>query len=40
MSHSHDAHHDHHHEDHNVNIKVALFFLAVIAAITVIGLIN
>ena len=31
---------DHHHEDHSVNVKVALFFLAVIIAIGCIGLIN
>jgi hypothetical protein len=37
-----DAHHDHdhHHEDNSVNVKIALFFVAVIAAITLIGLIN
>lgn len=37
-----DAHHDHdhHHEDNSVNVKIALFFVAVIAAITFIALIN
>jgi len=32
-------HHDHH-EDNSINVKVALFFVAVLAAIIVIGLIN
>jgi hypothetical protein len=36
---SHD-HHAHHHEDQSVNLKVAVFFLAVIAAITFIGMIG
>jgi hypothetical protein len=31
---------DHHHEDNSVNVKIALFFVAVLAAITLIGLIN
>lgn len=35
-----DAHHDHHEEDNSVNVKVAIFFVAVIAVITFIGLIN
>ena len=35
-----DAHHDHHHEDNSVNVKVALFLVAVIAIITFIGFIN
>jgi len=35
-----DTHHDHHHEDNSVNVKIALFFVAVLAAITLIGLIN
>jgi len=34
------AGHDHHEEDNSVNVKVAIFLLAVIAAITFIGLIN
>lgn len=33
-----DNHHDHQ-EDHSVNVKVAIFFIAVLAAITVIALI-
>jgi len=33
-----DSHHDHH-EDNSVNVKVALFFIAVLAAVTLIGLI-
>ncbi len=33
-----DPHHDHH-EDHSVNVKVAIFFIAVLAAIVVIALI-
>lgn len=37
-----DDHHDHHdhHEDNDVNVKVALFFVAVIAAIVFFGIIN
>jgi hypothetical protein len=34
-----DSHQDHH-EDNSVNVKIALFFVAVIAAITFIGWIN
>jgi hypothetical protein len=34
-----DHHHDHH-EDNSVNVKVAVFFVAVIAVIVFIGLIN
>lgn len=34
-----DSHHDHH-EDNSVNVKVALFFVAVIGALFFIGLIN
>ena len=34
-----DAHHEHQ-EDHSVNVKIAIFFVAVIAVITFIGLIN
>lgn len=34
-----DVHHDHQ-EDNSVNVKVAYFFIAVVAAITVIALIN
>lgn len=34
-----DAHHDHH-EDNSVNVKVAIFFVAVIALITLIGIFN
>lgn len=34
-----DTHHDHN-EDNSVNVKVAIFFVAVIAMITLIGLIN
>lgn len=34
-----DNHHDHH-EDNSVNVKVAIFFVAVIAALFFIGLIN
>ncbi len=37
MSH---AAHDHHHEDNSVNVKIALFFVAVLAAITFIGFIS
>jgi hypothetical protein len=37
MSH---APHEHHHEDNSVNVKIALFFVAVLAAITLIGLLN
>jgi len=36
MSH---AQHDHH-EDNSVNVKIALFFIAVLVAITFIGIIN
>ncbi len=32
--------HDHHHEDDTVCVKVAVFFVAVIAAIFFIGIIN
>jgi len=37
-----DAHNDHghHHEDNSINVKIALFFVVVLAAITFIGLIN
>lgn len=35
-----DAHHDHHPEDHTVCYRVALFFVAVVVAITVIALFN
>ena len=31
---------EHHHEDNSVNVKVALFFVAVLAAITLIGLMS
>ncbi len=34
-----DTHHDHH-EDNDVNVKVALFFVAVIVAIVFFGIIN
>jgi hypothetical protein len=34
-----DDHHDHN-EDESVNVKVAIFFIVVLAAITVIALIN
>ncbi len=34
-----DSHHEHN-EDNSVNVKIALFFVAVIAAITFIGWIN
>ncbi len=34
-----DPHHDHH-EDHSVNVKVAVFFVAVIAVIVFLALIN
>lgn len=34
-----DVHHEHQ-EDHSVNVKIAIFFVAVIAVITFIGLIN
>jgi len=34
-----DTHHDHH-EDNAVNVKVALFFVAVIAEIIFLGIIN
>ena len=37
MSH---APHEHHQEDNSINVKIALFFIAVLAAITFIGLIN
>jgi hypothetical protein len=37
MSH---AHHDHHQEDNSVNVKIAWFFVVVLAAITFIGLIS
>ena len=39
MSDSHHDHHDHQ-EDNSVNVKVAIFFAVVIAAIIFIGLIN
>lgn len=35
-----DNHHDHHEEDNSVNVKVGLIFVAVIIAITFIGLIK
>lgn len=38
--HSSDDHGHQHHEDHSVNIKVAIFFIAVLAAITLIGVIG
>jgi hypothetical protein len=34
-----DAHHEHQ-EDNSVNVKIAIFFVVVIAVITFIGLIN
>ena len=34
-----DSHHEHH-EDHSVDVKIAVFFAAVIAVITFIGWIN
>jgi len=34
-----DSHHEHH-EDHSVNVKIAIFFVVVVAVITFIGLIN
>jgi hypothetical protein len=37
MSH---APHEQHQEDNSVNVKIALFFVAVLAAITLIGLIS
>lgn len=37
MSH---APHEHHPEDNSVNVKIAWFFFAVLAAITFIGLIS
>jgi hypothetical protein len=37
MSH---AQHDHHHEDNSVNVKIALFFIAVLVSIAIIGVIN
>ncbi len=37
MSH---APNEHHHEDNSVNVKIALFFVVVLVAITFIGLIN
>ena len=37
MSHS---PHEHHHEDNSVNVKIALFFVAVLVAITFIGLMS
>ncbi len=36
---SHDSH-EHHQEDNSVNVKVAWFFVAVLAAIIFIGLIS
>lgn len=33
------SHHEHH-EDNSVNVKIAIFFVAVLLAITFIGLIN
>jgi hypothetical protein len=33
------AHHEHH-EDNSVNVKIALFFVAVLVALTFIGWIN
>ena len=35
-----DAHHEHHEEDPSVCFRVAVVFLAVIAAIAVIGILN
>lgn len=35
-----DAHNEHHEEDNSINVKVAIFFTAVLAAIIFIGLIN
>jgi len=37
MSH---APHDHHPEDNSVNVKIAVFFVVVLAAITFIGLMS
>ncbi len=34
---SHDSH-EHHHEDNAVNVKIACFFIVVLAAITLIGI--
>lgn len=33
-----DSHHEHHAEDHSVNVKVAIFFVAVLTVLTIIGL--
>jgi len=33
-------HHHEHHEDNSVNVKVAVFFVAVLAIITLIGVLN
>lgn len=35
-----DSHHHEHHEDNSVNVKVAVFFIAVLVAIAFIGWIN
>lgn len=32
--------HQEHNEDHDVNVKIAIFFVVVLAVITFIGLIN
>lgn len=41
MSDAHNDHaHDHHHEDNGVNVKIAVFLVAVIAVITFIGMMN
>lgn len=37
MSH---APHEHHHEDNSVNVKIAIFFVVVLAAITFISLLS
>jgi hypothetical protein len=34
-----DSHHEHH-EDNSVNVKIAVFFVVVLAVITFIGLMN
>jgi hypothetical protein len=37
--HSHHDHHEHH-EDNSVNVKVGIFFVAVLAVIFLIGILN
>lgn len=32
------SHHEHHEEDHSVNVKVAIFFVAVLTVLTIIGI--